>query len=134
MLSKPLTRKPRKRSASDRRSKRKVINKIVENDLIRRVSFEEYRDKVRDVYDGIELAGLDRVLAPIGGGGLIAGVATAVRGLQPSAAVIGVEPANGADTLESLRAGQLVNIGEPPTISSNMKARLTCSRSTTFSS
>ncbi len=52
MLGKPLLRKPKKRPAGDKRSKRKVINKIVENDLIRRVSFEEYRDKVRDVYDG----------------------------------------------------------------------------------
>ncbi|OYV86900.1 MAG: hypothetical protein B7Z73_10945 [Planctomycetia bacterium 21-64-5] len=53
MIDKPLLRKPpKKRSHSDRRSKRKVLNKIVENDLIRRVSFEEYRDKVRDVYDG----------------------------------------------------------------------------------
>jgi threo-3-hydroxy-L-aspartate ammonia-lyase len=42
-----------------------------------------------------EVAGLDRVLAPVGGGGLIAGVATAVRGLQPSAEIIGVEPAAG---------------------------------------
>ncbi len=52
MLSNPQLRKPKKRQASEKRSKRKVINKIVENDLIRRVSFEEYRDKVRDVYDG----------------------------------------------------------------------------------
>jgi ubiquinone/menaquinone biosynthesis C-methylase UbiE len=34
------------------RPRRKFINRILENDLIRRVSFEEYRDKVRDVYDG----------------------------------------------------------------------------------
>ena len=32
--------------------RRKFINRIIENDLMRRVSFEEYRDKVRDVYDG----------------------------------------------------------------------------------
>ncbi|HET6883720.1 MAG TPA: class I SAM-dependent methyltransferase [Pirellulales bacterium] len=51
MNHKPLLRKTKKRPA-EKRSKRKVINKIVENDLIRRVSFEEYRDKVRDVYDG----------------------------------------------------------------------------------
>lgn len=30
----------------------KVFNRIVENDLIRRVSYDEYREKVRDVYDG----------------------------------------------------------------------------------
>ncbi len=33
-------------------SKRKVFNRLLEHRLIRRVSFEEYRDKVRDVYDG----------------------------------------------------------------------------------
>lgn len=52
MLTKPLLRKPKKRPASEKRSKRNVLNKIVENDLIRRVSFDEYRDKVRDVYGG----------------------------------------------------------------------------------
>jgi ubiquinone/menaquinone biosynthesis C-methylase UbiE len=51
MNSKLLLRKS-KRRPTEKRSKRKVINKIVENDFIRRVSFEEYRDKVRDVYDG----------------------------------------------------------------------------------
>jgi ubiquinone/menaquinone biosynthesis C-methylase UbiE len=38
--------------ASALRPSRKFINRILENDLIRRVSFEEYREKVRDVYDG----------------------------------------------------------------------------------
>lgn len=46
---------------------------------------------------GIELAedlpGLDAVVVPIGGGGLISGVATAIRGLLPDARVVGVEPA-----------------------------------------
>lgn len=51
-MTQKLLRKPKKERKSDRRSQRKVLNKIVENDLIRRVSFEEYRDKVRDVYDG----------------------------------------------------------------------------------
>ncbi len=35
-----------------RRKRRKVFNRLLEHRLIRRVSFEEYRDKVRDVYDG----------------------------------------------------------------------------------
>ena len=53
MLKKALLTKAKKRRLPrERRSKRKALNKIVENDLIRRVSFEEYRDKVRDVYDG----------------------------------------------------------------------------------
>jgi ubiquinone/menaquinone biosynthesis C-methylase UbiE len=34
------------------RKRRKVFNRLLENRLIQRVSFEEYREKVRDVYDG----------------------------------------------------------------------------------
>ncbi|MHB1034200.1 MAG: class I SAM-dependent methyltransferase [Pirellulales bacterium] len=33
-------------------SRKKVFNRLVENNLIRRVSYEKYREKVRDVYDG----------------------------------------------------------------------------------
>jgi threonine dehydratase len=53
-----------------------------------------------------EVAGLDVVLVPVGGGGLIAGVATAVRALQPSARVVGVEPEASDDTRRSLLAGR----------------------------
>jgi threo-3-hydroxy-L-aspartate ammonia-lyase len=48
------------------------------------------------------------VLAPIGLGGLAAGVATALKSLRPSTTVIGVEPALAADTRDSLAAGRLV--------------------------
>lgn len=36
----------------ERKRKKSVINRLVENPLIGRVSYEQYRDKVRDVYDG----------------------------------------------------------------------------------
>jgi len=49
-----------------------------------------------------------RVLVPVGGGGIAAGVATAVTALAPGARVIGVEPALAADGAASLRAGRLV--------------------------
>jgi threonine dehydratase len=48
------------------------------------------------------------VLVPIGGGGLAAGVATAVKALRPDARVFGVEPELAADAEESLRTGVLV--------------------------
>jgi threonine dehydratase len=48
------------------------------------------------------------VLVPVGGGGLLAGVATAVRALCPDAQVIGVEPELAADASESLFAGRPV--------------------------
>ncbi|MEV0003370.1 threonine/serine dehydratase [Micromonospora sp. NPDC050980] len=55
-----------------------------------------------------DLPDVDVVLVPVGGGGLGAGVATAVKALRPSAAVIGVEPALAADAAESLAAGEVV--------------------------
>lgn len=55
-----------------------------------------------------DLPDVDVVLVPIGGGGLSAGVATAVKALRPAAAVIGVEPAYAADARDSLAAGEVV--------------------------
>ena len=49
---------------------------------------------------------LDVVVTPCSGGGLLAGVATAVKALSPSTALIGVEPAGYDDTLKSLQAGR----------------------------
>jgi threonine dehydratase len=61
---------------------------------------------------GLEIAadcpGVDLVVVPVGGGGLIAGVASAVRTLCPGATVIGVEPELAADARDSLREGQQV--------------------------
>ncbi|MGW5968796.1 threonine/serine dehydratase [Streptomyces sp. NPDC055186] len=65
----------------------------------------------------LEEAGeLDVLLAPVGGGGLIAGSATAVKGLYPRTRVIGVEPEAGDDTKRSLEAGHRVSIPVPRTI------------------
>ena len=61
---------------------------------------------------GLEIAeavgDLAAVLVPVGGGGLISGVATAIRALRPGARIVGVEPALAADAWESFRSGQLV--------------------------
>lgn len=55
-----------------------------------------------------DLTDVDVVLVPVSGGGLASGVATAVKGLRPDAAVIGVEPALAGDAAESLAAGHRV--------------------------
>jgi threonine dehydratase len=59
---------------------------------------------------------LDLLLVPVGGGGLIAGCATAVAGVSPQTRVIGVEPEAGDDTRRSLIAGERVRIPVPRTI------------------
>ncbi|MEW2048216.1 pyridoxal-phosphate dependent enzyme [Streptomyces sp. NBC_00377] len=65
----------------------------------------------------VEEAGdLDALLVPVGGGGLIAGSATAVKGLRPDTRIVGVEPEAGDDTKRSLEAGRRVEIPVPRTI------------------
>ena len=56
-----------------------------------------------------DLASLDGVLVPVSGGGLIGGIATAVKALSPGTRVIGVEPELAADAAESFRTGQRVS-------------------------
>lgn len=61
---------------------------------------------------GLEIAAecpdLELVVVPVSGGGLISGIATAVRALCPQAAVIGVEPELAADARDSLRRRERV--------------------------
>jgi threonine dehydratase len=63
-----------------------------------------------------EVGPLSALLVPIGGGGLMAGCATAAIALSPGIRMIGVEPAAGDDTARSLAAGERVEIGVPRTI------------------
>jgi threonine dehydratase len=70
----------------------------------------------------VEVPELDLLVAPVGGGGLIAGCATVAKTLQPSIRVAGVEPATGNDTAQSLAAGKRVNVGVPRTIADGLQA------------
>jgi len=62
---------------------------------------------------GLEIARalpqVSTVVVCIGGGGLISGVATAVKALCPNARIVGVEPELAADAQESLREGRIVS-------------------------
>jgi threonine dehydratase len=55
-----------------------------------------------------QLPEVETVLVPVGGGGLISGIATALKLSKPEVKVIGVEPELGADAQASLRAGKIV--------------------------
>jgi threonine dehydratase len=55
-----------------------------------------------------DLPDVDLVLSPVSGGGLLSGVAAAVKQLKPTAKVIGVEPELAGDTAESFRTGKIV--------------------------
>lgn len=67
----------------------------------------------------------DAVVVPIGGGGLGAGVATAIKGLDPRIAVIGAEPEQADDFARGFRAGGRVGShreGCPSTIADGLQA------------
>jgi threo-3-hydroxy-L-aspartate ammonia-lyase len=89
--------------------------------------FDDYDVMAGQGTIGVELADqapdVELVLVPVGGGGLAAGVSTAITGLLPGASVIGVEPAAASDTAQSMRAGQRVTIPEPDTLADGLRAR-----------
>ena len=61
------------------------------------------------------------VLVPVGGGGLVSGVAIAVKGRLPRAKVFGVQAEGAAPLLEALRTGQADRIDDPRTIADGIK-------------
>lgn len=63
-----------------------------------------------------ETGGLDALLAPCGGGGLLSGTALAGKGYGGGCEVIGVEPLVANDAALSFRTGELHTIKNPPTI------------------
>ena len=58
-----------------------------------------------------ELPAVDLVLSPVSGGGLLSGVAAAVKQLSPRTKVFGVEPELAGDATESFRTGKIVTWG-----------------------
>jgi threonine dehydratase len=69
-----------------------------------------------------EVPELDVLVVPVGGGGLIAGCATAAKALRPPVRVVGVEPEAGDDTRRSLAAGKRIKLGVPKTIADGLQA------------
>jgi threonine dehydratase len=63
-----------------------------------------------------EVGQLDILIAPLGGGGLLAGCALSAKALAPGCRVIGVEPEAGNDGQQSLQKGEVVRIAPPKSI------------------
>lgn len=61
-----------------------------------------------------EVPDLDAVIAPVGGGGLLAGTCISVHGLAPGTAVYGAEPAAADDTWRSFQAGHRIPLAATP--------------------
>ena len=63
-----------------------------------------------------QVGGMDLLLVPCGGGGLLSGSAIAAKGKAPSCRVAGVEPELADDATRSFRTGTLQKVHNPPTI------------------
>jgi threonine dehydratase len=68
--------------------------------------------------------GLDAVLAPVGGGGLLSGTAIAATSLQPGIRVIAAEPEGADDACRSFRAGQIIPSVAPKTVADGLLTSL----------
>ncbi|MFC6756572.1 MULTISPECIES: threonine ammonia-lyase [Haloarcula] len=74
-----------------------------------------------EIYD--ELPEVNTVVVPIGGGGLISGIATALKGLDPSIRVVGVQAEGASSVAESLRKGERIERDSVETIADGIATR-----------
>jgi len=79
-----------------------------------------------------DLPDMDCVLIAIGGGGLIAGMAAAIKAVKPGVQIIGVEPVGAPSMLHSLEAGHLAPLSEVRTIADTLAPRSVSERTLTL--
>ena len=72
-----------------------------------------------------DLPDADVVIVPVGGGGLISGIAAAVKSARPSTRVFGVEPTGAPCLRAALDAGQVIKLEKPNTIADGLAAPMT---------
>lgn len=70
-----------------------------------------------------QLPDVDVILVPIGGGGLISGVAAAVKQLKPECRVIGVQAAGAPSMFHALRKQQVITLPKVDTIADGIKVK-----------
>jgi threonine dehydratase len=64
-----------------------------------------------------QLEGLDAILVPVGGGGLIAGIAAHVKAVAPNVRIVGCQPAACPILVESIKVGRLLELPSAPSLS-----------------
>ena len=113
------------RQTQDRES---VAFEIAERDrLVMVPPYDDYLVMAGQGTAGLELIeevpDLDCVLAPCSGGGLFAGVSTAVKETNPRLDCFAVEPDTGDDTRQSFLKGERVTVPPPPTIADGLRVQ-----------
>ena len=70
-----------------------------------------------------ELPNVNAVVVPIGGGGLISGIATAVKQLKPDVKVFGVEPEKASSMYQSIKRGEIIRLTDTTSIADGLATR-----------
>lgn len=70
-----------------------------------------------------DLPSVDTVVVPIGGGGLISGVSTAIKNLKPTARIIGVEPEKASSMYQSVKEGKIARLSDTTSIADGLATR-----------
>ncbi len=71
-----------------------------------------------------QVPGLDILVAPIGGGGMLSGSCISSNGLSPDTRIIAAEPRAADDAYQSFQAGKLIELPSPTTIADGLKTNL----------
>lgn len=103
--------------SSDPANRQEVLDRVIADTGACLVHpFDDYRIIAGQGTTALELIeqvpDLDMVLVPVGGGGLISGVALALHQASPATRVIGVEPSGVDDACRSFRAGRIIPVPE----------------------
>ncbi len=70
-----------------------------------------------------DLPDVDMVIVPIGGGGLISGISTAIKSLKPGVKVVGVEPERASSMYQSIRNGKITRLSDTTSIADGLATR-----------
>lgn len=70
-----------------------------------------------------QVSDIDAIVVPVGGGGLVAGVAIAARHYNPKIRIIGVQASTAASMVDSLREGHIVELPKATTIADGIRVR-----------
>jgi threonine ammonia-lyase medium form len=70
-----------------------------------------------------DLADVNAVFVPIGGGGLISGISTAIKALKPGTKVIGIEPEKASSMYQSLRNGRITRLTDSTSVADGLATR-----------
>lgn len=71
-----------------------------------------------------DVQGIDAVITPVGGGGLLSGTAVAVKSVSSSTLIFGAEPERADDARRSLNAGRIIPADDPQTLADGLRSSL----------